>query len=323
MDGTVIKYSIFISLVGVYFLTELIVGIYIHALSLQTDAFHMLADLMALCIGLTATFIKNKGGNDKYTFGWIRAEVLGGLVNSTFLLSVCFMLFIDSIIRLIELVDKTENEELQDQVNLLLIIASGGLGINLIGLLLFSSHAHSHSERNYAQFAVFLHILADTLGSILVIANGLCVKYVSQSWKYYIDPLGSMLIILLISSASAKLFWNCIKILMHHSDGAEKIKSEVEPLLKGAGTIHDFHVWSLNNKVSVASLHINFESHITGEKSEEIIQTIKDLLHTQGIHSSTIQPEWSPEKCIEPKCGDDCGQLRCCEREQIGYAELP
>lgn len=326
MELALVKYIFFISLVASYFVTELVVGIYIHSLALQTDAFHMLADLMALTIGLTAVYIKNRETTERYTFGWIRAEVIGGLVNSTFLLSVAFMLFIDSIVRLVELIHNTENDTLEENVNLLLGVAAGGLFINFIGLGLFSqNHSHSHEKKNYAQYAVFLHILGDTLGSLLVIINGLLVKYVSGNWKFFVDPIGSMTIILLISAGAAKLLINCMKILMHHWSGepTEEIKSEVEPLLKGAGTIHDFHVWSLNNKVAVASLHINFDATITGEKSDELIQMIKDILHNKGIHSSTIQPEWAG-KCIEPKCKEDeCGQLRCCEREQKEYTQLP
>lgn len=327
MDLALAKYIFFISLVGSYFVTELVVGIYIHSLALQTDAFHMLADLMALSIGLTAVYIRNRERDQHYTFGWIRAEVIGGLVNSTFLLSVAFMLFIDSVVRLVELIHEPENKTLEENVDLLLYVASGGLLINLIGLALFSQHhGHGHEKRNYAQYAVFLHVLADTLGSVLVILNGLLVKYVPGSWKFFVDPIGSMSIIMLISAGATKLLLNCMKILMHHWSGepTDEIQSEVEPLLKGAGTIHDFHVWSLNNKVAVASLHINFDAKITGEKSDELIQMIKDILHNKGIHSSTIQPEWASGKCIEPKCqADECGQLRCCEREQKQYTQLP
>lgn len=38
----------------------------------------------------------------RYTFGWTRAEVLGALVNATFLLAMCLSIFMSAIARFVE-----------------------------------------------------------------------------------------------------------------------------------------------------------------------------------------------------------------------------
>ena len=69
----------------------------------------------------------------KNTFGWQRAEVLGALVNSVFLLALCFTIIVEAIQRFVEL------EEINDPM-LVLIVGGIGLLVNGLGLCLFSTH---------------------------------------------------------------------------------------------------------------------------------------------------------------------------------------
>ena len=81
----------------------------------------------------------------KNTFGWQRAEVLGALVNSVFLLALCFTIVVEAIQRFIVL------EEINDPV-LVLIVGGIGLLVNGLGLCLFSTHGkvwHKMVSKNY------------------------------------------------------------------------------------------------------------------------------------------------------------------------------
>ncbi len=46
----------------------------------------------------------------KNTFGWVRAEVLGALVNAVFLLALCFSIFIEAVKRLLEVCKLSRND---------------------------------------------------------------------------------------------------------------------------------------------------------------------------------------------------------------------
>ena len=37
--------------------------------------------------------------------------------------------------------------------------------------------------------AVFLHVLGDALGSVVVIISGILIKFLDADWKYKIDPI--------------------------------------------------------------------------------------------------------------------------------------
>lgn len=221
-----------------------------------------------------------KRKSSKNTFGWVRAEVLGALINSVFLISLSISILIEAVKRCIE---GTELKE----VNLMLYVSCAGLAINLIGLVIFG-HGHSHSvpiqqleelqefnkgsddyvslsnngdndslgenaKKNVetkeaqqqpflldtapnqeshskkAKFsikhdnlnirAVFLHILADTLGSVIVIISALLNKFqhnlkISDSVIRFIDPCLCIMLVILILSSTIPLFKETALILL-------------------------------------------------------------------------------------------------------------
>ena len=91
--------------------------------------------------------MKEKSRSEKMTYGWVRAEVLGGLINGVVFMALCFNILIEAIQRFFKV------EEITQPV-LLLIVASVGLLFNVIGLVVFAGHAsaghshgHSHSHK--------------------------------------------------------------------------------------------------------------------------------------------------------------------------------
>lgn len=334
------KYLVMIALVGCFFLVELIVGIYAESLSLQTDSFHMLSDLFALIIALISYQLARRKKSSDFTYGWSRAEIIGGLINSVFLLALCFTLIVETIQKVIELIgNQLRNPQLESNVDLVLIAGGIGLVVNLIGILLFfQEHHHFHSHRkknkqskeptndqptneqpekivvNYNNYALFLHILGDTLGSLAVIVSNLLIKYLPFNWKFIFDPIVSLVIVGVLIYSNVKLLRACVLILLHqtpnHLDYDQLIYQVSQ--VSGVEKIHDFHVWPLNNQVIIASLHVKISTENNTKSTDQIISEIKEVLHVHQIHASIIQPEFSTD-CLEPTCPDQaCGSLQCC-----------
>jgi len=82
--------------------------------------------------------------SQKNTYGWARAEVLGALVNSVFLIALCFTIFVEAIQRL------THSDKIE-HVDSLLYVGIAGFAVNVIGLLLFHNHGHSHGGHGHQQ----------------------------------------------------------------------------------------------------------------------------------------------------------------------------
>lgn len=81
---------------------ELFYGVVTNSLGLISDSFHMFFDCTGLLAGLVAALIMKKKANEKYSYGYVRAEVLAGFINSLFLLFISFFIFKESVERLIE-----------------------------------------------------------------------------------------------------------------------------------------------------------------------------------------------------------------------------
>jgi len=85
------------------------------------------------------------------TFGWARAEVLGALVNSVFLVALCFTIFVEAIERL------SHAHDVQ-HVDTLIYVGIAGLVINLVGLAMFSGHhGHSHGGHSSQSMELVVH----------------------------------------------------------------------------------------------------------------------------------------------------------------------
>lgn len=124
------------------------------SLAMLSDSFHMLSDVLALVVALVAErFARRTHATQKNTFGWIRAEVMGALVNAIFLTGLCFAILLEAIERFIE------PHEMQQPL-VVLGVGVAGLLVNVMGLCLFhhhsgfgndSGHGHSHGGHGHAK----------------------------------------------------------------------------------------------------------------------------------------------------------------------------
>lgn len=122
-----------------FFLVELISGILVQSLALMADAFHMLNDIISLLVGLWAVNLAQKATTDKYSYGWLRAEILGAFFNAVFLIALCVSIVLEAVTRLF---DPPEISNPQ----LILIVGSFGLASNLVGFVVLGGHGHSHGH---------------------------------------------------------------------------------------------------------------------------------------------------------------------------------
>ena len=111
------------------------------------------------------------------------------------------------------------------------------------------------------------------------------------------------------------------------------IKHDLEAI-PGVVSVHELHVWRLDQKKAVASAHV-VVSDPDIASFMKMAKTFSGCLHAYGIHSATLQPELavateadengitsgvtsatstarqSVEKCGMP-CGVVCEELKCC-----------
>lgn len=136
------RITIMLAIDVVFFFVELGVGLKVKSLALMADAFHMLNDIISLVVGLWAVRASLQTSTDQFSFGWLRAEILGAFFNAVFLIALCLSIIIDAIERLMD-PPKIKNPML------ILIVGSVGLASNLVGFLVLGGHGHSHGPEEH------------------------------------------------------------------------------------------------------------------------------------------------------------------------------
>jgi solute carrier family 30 (zinc transporter), member 1 len=150
------------------------------------------------------------------------------------------------------------------------------------------------SKLNLNIRGVLLHVLADALGSVSVIVSSLLVKYLPSNekefqWKFYVDPILSLVISFFIIISTIPLFRQSSLILLQaipHEINFEQLKKEICKI-KSLQKIESFHVWSLNSELVVASINLSLSS----ENSEqlEVFNRVQKILKDYNINLSSIQ----------------------------------
>ena len=118
--------------------------------------------------------VSNKGSSASKTFGYKRIEILAAFINSVILVVICIFLIYQAILRL--------SHPAPIRGMIMFVVAAAGLLGNLAGVLIL----HSGSPDNLNIRAAYLHLLGDTLSSVVVILGGIMIYFSNANW---IDPL--------------------------------------------------------------------------------------------------------------------------------------
>lgn len=263
-------------LTSLYLLAEVIGGLLTNSLALLSDAGHMLTDAAALGLALFALWFAVRPATPQKTFGYYRVEILAALLNGVVLLGLSLFIIIESINRL------RHPPEVHGLG--LLVVATGGLVVNLIGAyLLHRGHEHSLNVR-----AAFYHVIGDALGSLGAVAAGILI--LRYQW-YIADPILAIVISLLIIVNAATLVREAVDVLLEaapsHID-TEEVRDAILAV-PGVTGLHDLHIWTITSGSYSLSCHVVVHpEHFTIAKLEELRHRLHD--HCDILHQ-TIQIE--------------------------------
>jgi cobalt-zinc-cadmium efflux system protein len=201
-------------------------------------------------------------------------EILAALANGATLVAIALLIVVEAYHRF-------RNPPVVEGP-LMLAIAAGGLVVNGAGLwLLGGSHAHDLNVRG-----AWLHVLTDALGSVQALAAGMLIWL--YGW-YWVDPLASILIALLVIYSSWTLIAQSVAVLMEGTPSHIKV-DDVRVALQGLThvvEVHDLHVWSITSGFVALSAHLVVASESI---DESVLRSSEQLLSSRfGIRHTTIQ----------------------------------
>ncbi len=260
----------------VFFVVELVGGFLTNSLALLADAGHMFSDVAALGLSFLALKWTLRPPTSQKTYGYHRLEILVALLNGVALWVMSAYIFYEAYERISQ----------PPAINTvpMLIIASLGLLINLLGVvILYPSREHGINLRS-----AFLHLAADSLGSVAAVAAGAAILL--KGW-YWFDPVAGAVIGVMIIIGSWQLVREATDILMEaaprHIDPLEVTAAlEEHPLVE---KVHDLHIWTIASGIYALSVHVGIHNR---EDRDCLTWELEELLrHRFGLEHNTIQIE--------------------------------
>ena len=138
------------------------------------------------------------------------------------------------------------------------------------------SRRHEHKNENI--YAIYIHILADTLGSVAVLISSFLVKY----YKLYIsDPICSLFISAMIIFSTIPVLKNASMTLLHiPNDKIIKKKKKIEQSIKSINCgsdnikpiIGNFELWQTNSSYFVGEIKIEIDRNVKKDNKDKMLQ---------------------------------------------------
>jgi cobalt-zinc-cadmium efflux system protein len=257
-----------------FFVIELTTALLIDSIALLADAGHMLTDIVAIFMGLTAVLLARHGpASPARTYGWHRAEVFTAVANAALLIGVAaFILF--------EAYERLGDAPAIPGVPMIIVALAGLIANGIVVLLL-----RSDSESSLAVKGAYMEVVADTVGSIGVLIAGIVT--VTTHWPYA-DVVVAVLVALWVLPRAISLARAALRILSESSPrhiDVEELRSAL-CAVDGVSEVHDLHVWTLVPGKDMVTAHLT-----THADAARVLDDAKAVLLARGLDHSTVQVE--------------------------------
>lgn len=219
----------------------------------------------------------------------------------------------------------------------------------------------SESASQLNMRGVFLHVLGDALGSVIVVVNALIFTFVwtpchgeetclnpcykshcsdhqhthsetvgssngttgiastaGPCWVLYLDPTLCLIMVVILLYTTFPLLKESALILLQtvpKQIDTQRLNGKLRSL-EGVLAVHELHIWQLAGSRIIATAHVKCHDPTS---YMDIAKRIKNFFHDEGIHATTVQPEFSSDtvessisKCDLP-CYSQCAPKLCCD----------
>ncbi|KAM5362018.1 hypothetical protein ACJZ2D_012768 [Fusarium nematophilum] len=282
------------------------------SLGLLSDSIHMFFDCVALMVGLLAAVLSKWPRSQRFPYGFGKIETLSGFANGILLMLLSVEIAFEAFERLWE---GTQTKRLGE----LFVVSTLGLIVNLVGMMAFGHHhhghdhghdhghshghshdhdhghshgghdchGHSHGHDNENMHGIYLHILADTLGSVSVIVSTVLTSF--WGWAGW-DPLASCLIAVLIFLSSKPLVYSSAKrlLLSIPEDTEYNLRNTLGGILQQRGVVgySSPKFWRDDHSASATGGKLLGIVHVVaarGAAMEDVRDRVREYLLKEGI----------------------------------------
>lgn len=274
--GSKLKLSIIFTCV--ILAAEVIGGFISNSLALLSDAGHVVTDIMALSLSWYALKQAERPPSGHMTYGYHRIGVIVAVINAASIFAIAAII-------LYEAYRRFQQPPAINSV-LMMSVALVGLAVNLF--VTFWLRREQGANINIR--SAFWHAFGDALASIGVIVGGAIILLTGFYW---IDPLISVLISLIIGFAAYRILREGLRVLLEASPSNIDTEEMIKALrgIPGVKDIHDVHVWAISPQLNAMSSHVLVDDLLVSQAAE-IRSQLEDVLKNRfSIRHTMLQME--------------------------------
>lgn len=261
---------------------ELVGGILTGSVAIVSDAIHDAGDALSIGLSFILERKSKKQPDGKYTYGYGRYSVLGGLITTV-------ILFVGSVAMIFNAVSRFFAPTEIDY-NGMIAFAVVGVCVNFVAAL-FTREGDSINQK-----AVNLHMLEDVFGWAVVLIGAIVMRFTDFA---LLDPILSICV-------SAFILYHAIKnlaaitVLFLEKTPQNVNSEEVQNHLReidGVLDVHHIHIWSVDGVHHSATMHI-----VTDADPHKIKESVRKELAEHSIVHATLELELPTEHCHTREC---------------------
>jgi cobalt-zinc-cadmium efflux system protein len=256
------------------------------SLALLADSVHQASDVVSLFIAVGIASLTARPASTRYTFGLRRADALGGLAHAVLLGGGAVLVVLEAVRRL-------DSDHHVDGLGVVILAAVGLLINGFSARWLHAGHGHSLNVEG-----AVLHLVADALGSLVVLIGGAIVLFTDADW---VDPVASLVVTALIVWSAWRLAWSSLHVLLDGVPAGVDL-DELHALLVAdplVSDVHHLHVRALDGDTLSLTGHVRVDTDQLHD-AQQVTHRLTEALAEEGIRHVTLQAECHP--CEEPGC---------------------
>ena len=256
-------------------------GLFTNSVAILSDSIHDLGDAFSIGVSYFLEKKSKKKADNKYTYGYIRYSVLGGVITTTILLVGSILVIIGAVKRFFNPVEVNYQG--------MIIFAIVGVILNTLAAIV------TKDGDSINQKSVNLHMLEDVLGWIVVLIGAIIMNFTDITYLDSIMSIGVALFILINALKNLKTITDIFLVKTPKDIDLDELKKHLLEV-KGVEDIHHIHVWSMDGINNYATMHI-----VTNVKDiKKLKHEIREELEEHNICHAILETE--NEACDDIDC---------------------
>ncbi|MCL7037557.1 hypothetical protein MKW94_001698 [Papaver nudicaule] len=286
------KLLIAIAISNVFMVCQLVAGFEANSLAIQTDALHMLADILCFVISWLSLQASIWEATSGYTFGFGRIGILGSLVSVLITWSITGSLCYEAVQKLIHRSSTGDHDRTTGWV--MVLISGLSVCVN-VALALVFSHGHDHEHTNNVNIqSAYIHAIGDFILSLGVVIAGIII-WVKPKWQI-VDLICTFVSSVLVLWTTLPMIRKIHRVLMECTPkgiDSAAVAQELVREIDEVGSVHQVHIWAITQGNVMFSCHVKVSPDTNPHTVlDRVIQHVKQRYI---INQVTVQVELSED----------------------------